>query len=455
MKQLIFQLGTNNWQRGDEFAPGSGILHECHHKALNELPETVAYSVYPSQTQTSNDPLVSILQLPHEIPICESVSPVSSYRFHSMTEKEFDDFRALVGRFAAAEIARAEEAAGVAVTTAIAHHSFLNPLVLLDINRARAAAGLQTFQILCYVHGTALKMFAHEKRGVDPEYPPRFLPLMQEEGVFDPERGVDACAAISAEQLDKIADVFPEFPRERMILSLNGYNQDVFKHKRYTSVERNRILRSLKLAPSCVDPLPGRIDSDPDAVVVFCGKFADWKRLDAVLEAAKRYEESHNYATLIIGSGPQDAIDHYHRMAYETLKLRNTWFLGPQPQSEIARINALADVGVYPSRNEPFGLVLVECMATGTPVIGMNSGGPRDFVSDDVGVLLPEAEGAELSESLSEAIRQSISESWKSSKGETAAAFAKERFSVSSQVSELMQDFDAITRKRTEVRRAS
>jgi hypothetical protein len=25
--RLIFQLGTNNWQRGGEFAPGSGILH--------------------------------------------------------------------------------------------------------------------------------------------------------------------------------------------------------------------------------------------------------------------------------------------------------------------------------------------------------------------------------------------------------------------------------------------
>ena len=31
--RLIFQLGTNNWQRGGEFATGSGILQEAHHNA--------------------------------------------------------------------------------------------------------------------------------------------------------------------------------------------------------------------------------------------------------------------------------------------------------------------------------------------------------------------------------------------------------------------------------------
>ncbi|MGI9612871.1 MAG: hypothetical protein ACR2QO_08190, partial [Acidimicrobiales bacterium] len=30
-QRLIFQLGSNNWQSEQEFAPGSGILHEQHH----------------------------------------------------------------------------------------------------------------------------------------------------------------------------------------------------------------------------------------------------------------------------------------------------------------------------------------------------------------------------------------------------------------------------------------
>ena len=51
MGRIIFQLGTNNWQRCGEFAPGSGILHEAHHNSLFELPDTKSYSVYPSKTQ--------------------------------------------------------------------------------------------------------------------------------------------------------------------------------------------------------------------------------------------------------------------------------------------------------------------------------------------------------------------------------------------------------------------
>ena len=50
-KQLIFQLGTNNWQRQGEFAPGSGILHEAHHQSLWSLPNTKSFSVYPSKKQ--------------------------------------------------------------------------------------------------------------------------------------------------------------------------------------------------------------------------------------------------------------------------------------------------------------------------------------------------------------------------------------------------------------------
>ena len=49
--RLIFQLGTNNWQRGGEFAPGSGILHESHHHAYNALPGVRCYSMYPSRRQ--------------------------------------------------------------------------------------------------------------------------------------------------------------------------------------------------------------------------------------------------------------------------------------------------------------------------------------------------------------------------------------------------------------------
>lgn len=436
--QLIFQLGSNNWQREGEFAPGSGILHEAHHASYNTMPNTVAYSVYPSTTQTSTDPLVSVLNLPHEIPICESISPVSSYRFHSMSQQAFAAYCDQVMMFAEQNINDAEEQQGQYVSIAIAHHSFLNPLILSRINTRRVSAGKPRFKILCFVHGTALKMFAHEKAGVHPEYPLRFLQLMEKEGVFNGSDKIDACAAISNEQLDKFSEIFPDYPKDRMLLSPNGYNTDVFKPDLDAYENRQDILKNLKLASSPIKSAPDKITTNPDKVIVFCGKFADWKRLDALLLAASQYEQGANIATLIIGSGPDQDVEHYHSLAYEKLGLKNTWFLGPLAHGEIARCNSIADVGVYPSRNEPFGLVFIECMACGTPVIGADSGGPKDFVNNEVGGLVPESEGKQLVNSLLDKIGQALGEDWKSTKGPVAAEYVYQEFSVAKQCENLL-----------------
>ena len=52
------------------------------------------------------------------------------------------------------------------------------------------------------------------------------------------------------------------------------------------------------------------VDPKFDKLVLFVGKFADWKRLDALLKAAHEYEKDPamaKVATVIVGSGPLDA----------------------------------------------------------------------------------------------------------------------------------------------------
>ena len=109
----------------------------------------------------------------------------------------------------------------------------MNTVVMRDVIRRRAAAGRGTMPLLCFAHGTELKMYANERRGDRPdEFPLRFLPFMQGEKIFDyadPAHGVDVVAAISAEQIEALLGVFPEFPRDRVVLSPNGYNQHVFR----------------------------------------------------------------------------------------------------------------------------------------------------------------------------------------------------------------------------------
>ena len=449
-ERLIFQLGTNNWQRDGEFAPGSGILHEAHHHAFNALPGVRAYSMYPSRRQRRLDEDVHVFPLEHDIPICESVSPVSSYRWHAMSEDEVAAYRKRLTDAVAQWMDEIEQRTGDRFTLAIAHHAFMNTVVLRDVIRARSGPRIP---LLCFAHGTELKMFDNERRGDNPaEFPLRFLPFMQREKIFDyadPEHGVDVAASISAEQVEALLHVFPEFPRERVVLSPNGYNQDVFVPLP-ASADRAALLATFVTQPpegSGIAPVPVDPPGGFDNVVVFCGKFADWKRLDALLRAAQQYENDpdRRIITLIAGSGPLEAQQQMHALADE-LGLRRTYFLGPRAQDELAVLFACADVGCFPSYREPFGLVFIECMACGTPVIGADSGGPRDFVTPEVGTLVPETDDRDqLATELADAIGRALRENWKSTRGPHAATYARERFSVVGQVAHLLAEVDRLT----------
>ncbi|HEX9987126.1 MAG TPA: glycosyltransferase [Chloroflexia bacterium] len=62
-------------------------------------------------------------------------------------------------------------------------------------------------------------------------------------------------------------------------------------------------------------------------------------------------------------------------------------FHGLAPHGEIAHFMSEADIFVLPSLAETFGVVLVEAMAAGLPVVATRCGGPEELVSPDLGVL--------------------------------------------------------------------
>ena len=451
--RLIFQLGTNNWQRGGEFAPGSGILHESHHHAFNSLPGVRAYSMYPSRRQRFRDDDVHVFELDHDIPICESISPVSNYRWHGMSEEAVAAYRTRLTDEVAAWIDEIEATSGDRFDLFVAHHAFMNSVVMRDVNRRRVAAGKDRVPIMTFAHGTELKMYNLEKRGDNPEeYPLRFLPLVQQEKIFDftdPEHGVDVVAAISSEQVEAFLGVFPEFPRERVLLSPNGYNAHSFHVLPEVYPDRERVLSGYTTSVLPDDPegpQPVAPEGGFDAVVAFCGKFAGWKRLDALLRAAAIYEkDDRRIATIVMGSGPLEAQIEMHDLVAE-LGLSRTYFLGPRGQEDLGVLFNCADVGVFPSYREPFGLVFIECMACGTPVIGADSGGPRDFVTPEVGVLVPETDDRQaLAESLAATITRALDEDWKRSLGPGAATYAADNFSVVGQVHKLLDAVDRLT----------
>lgn len=60
-------------------------------------------------------------------------------------------------------------------------------------------------------------------------------------------------------------------------------------------------------------------------------------------------------------------------------------WMGVMPRNELAKVYAAADVFVFPSRSETFGLVMLEAMATGTPVAAYPVDGPLEVLGKEEG----------------------------------------------------------------------
>jgi len=83
---------------------------------------------------------------------------------------------------------------------------------------------------------------------------------------------------------------------------------------------------------------------------------------------------------LLVGDGPA-------RASLEK-QFPEAVFLGAHQGEALAKIYAAADVFVFPSRTDTFGLVLLEALASGVPVAGFPAAAPRDVIGDaPVGVL--------------------------------------------------------------------
>ena len=113
-------------------------------------------------------------------------------------------------------------------------------------------------------------------------------------------------------------------------------------------------------------------------------------------------------------------------------------FLGIRDPEEVAALMQKSAVLVLPSRAESFGAVLVEALASGTPVIATRCGGPEDIVTDKVGRLV----ASEDPEALANAIADVLS-NLDSYRPEDLRAYAVSRFSLRSVTERIRAEYVA------------
>lgn len=145
-----------------------------------------------------------------------------------------------------------------------------------------------------------------------------------------------------------------------------------------------------------LDKLRQELDIQPGApVILFASKLQVRKQADHLLLAYRELVrgaggESQPYLVLV-GDGEERG--RLQAMATE-FALKRVRFAGFRNQTELPRFFALADVFVLPSREEPWGLIVNEAMASGCPVVvSSDVGCHRDLVTDGVeGFVYPQGD---------------------------------------------------------------
>jgi glycosyltransferase involved in cell wall biosynthesis len=113
------------------------------------------------------------------------------------------------------------------------------------------------------------------------------------------------------------------------------------------------------------------------------------KSLGTLLAAMARLRVAHPQARLrLVGQGPEE--QHLRRLAARLGLGDTVAFLGHVPLPALAAEYANADVFCLPSRQEGFGIVYLEAMAAGLPVVACRSSAVPEVVADgDTGLLVP------------------------------------------------------------------
>ncbi|MDJ0978439.1 MAG: glycosyltransferase family 1 protein [Erythrobacter sp.] len=115
-------------------------------------------------------------------------------------------------------------------------------------------------------------------------------------------------------------------------------------------------------------------------IMLYVGRVAIEKNIEAFLESARVGTK------VVVGDGPA-------RAALQA-KYPDAVFLGKRTGRDLAGCYAGADVFVFPSKTDTFGLVMIEALACGTPVAAYRVPGPVDILSDGVGAMADELDRA-------------------------------------------------------------
>ena len=231
--------------------------------------------------------------------------------------------------------------------------------------------------------------------------------------------GSNKIVTISKKNYEDIIQKFP-IAKDKCVILKNGYDEKIFNLQNYN---REEILKEFN------------INKKYENIVLFAGRLTENKGIDILLNSAKKYEDG-NTLTIIAGGG--GLLPELEKQV-EDLELKDVVFVGDQSQENLSKLYNISDVLAAPSRVEGFGLVGIEALACGTPVIGTKEGGMSDFITEEYGDLV----NIENSEMLYNSIIKVLNNKEKFDKNKLAN-YVKQNYSQDAVIGSLIKEYKKV-----------
>lgn len=165
------------------------------------------------------------------------------------------------------------------------------------------------------------------------------------------------------------------------------------------------IPNGVSLAPKSADrgqiqAVRRRYATDHERLLFFVGRLVHEKGVDILLRALPHVLASHPETVLVVaGRGPER--DRLNALAHDLGVAARVRFAGYISDDDRNTLYQAADAAVFPSRYEPFGIVALEAMALGAPLIASGAGGLAEVVEHrQTGLLFQPGDPRSLAEQL-------------------------------------------------------
>jgi len=133
---------------------------------------------------------------------------------------------------------------------------------------------------------------------------------------------------------------------------------------------------------------PQNLINDSTFKFISIGGLIERKRMDLTIESfIKVFKNNDKVSLTIFGEGPERP--KLEELIKENKMEERITLMGMQSRKDISEYLKESDCFVLASQAETFGVVYIEALACGVPVIGTKCGGPESFVDKNNGILIP------------------------------------------------------------------